>query len=128
MKKALVFFCLLFALFRINAEDDMDYLISDLRQTLIEKGMKIFNSESPFIAEEISTRELTVDLSNPNFSNGILITHEGGVIKNKDIRIQAQTIQYIKKNENGQPVHKIEAEGNLMLIYKDRVFVGEELE
>lgn len=103
-------------------------IISDLRHTLVEKGIKIFTAENPLASTDVSIKELTVDLRNPTFCNGILLTREGGVIKSPDMRIQARTIQYIKKTENGVQVHRIEAEGDLMMIYKDRVFVGDELE
>lgn len=68
--------------------------------------------------------EMIVDLRNPTYKNGILYTHEGGVIRNEDIRIQARTIQYIRKDGE----HKIEAEGDLLIQYKGKVYVGTELE
>jgi len=68
--------------------------------------------------------EVRVDLKNPTYKNGILYTREGGVIKNDEIRIQARSIQYIRRGKE----HKIEAEGDLMVQYKGRVFVGSELE
>lgn len=77
---------------------------------------------------EISTNNLIIDLKNPSFSNGVLTTNEGGVIKNADLRIQATKIQYTKRKDNGTQIHRIEAEGSLMMIYKDRVFVGDKLE
>lgn len=72
--------------------------------------------------------EVTVDLRNPTYKNGILYTNQGGVIKNPDIRIQARTIQYIQRREAGKEIHKIEAEGDLLIQYKGRVYVGSELE
>lgn len=74
------------------------------------------------------SEELKVDLRNPIFKNGILYTSQGGVIQNDDIRIQAKTIQYFHRMEEGQMVQKIEAEGDLLIQYKGRVFVGSELE
>ncbi len=71
--------------------------------------------------------EVTVDLRNPIYKNGILSTTQGGVIKNEDIRIQARTIHYIR-SEEGKPVQKIEAEGDLLIQYKGRVYVGTQLE
>lgn len=72
--------------------------------------------------------EITVDLRNPIYKNGILYTDEGGVIKNQDIRIQAKHIQYTRRKEETQEVHKIEAEGDLLIQYKDKAYVGSELE
>lgn len=75
-----------------------------------------------------SDEELHVDLRNPVYTDGILYTNEGGVITGPDLRIQAESIQYIQKIENGIPIRRIEAEGNLMIQYKGRAFVGTELE
>jgi hypothetical protein len=75
------------------------------------------------IAEDVK-----VDLRNPVYKNGVLFTSEGGVIKTDDIRIQARSIQYFHRMEEGQMVQKIEAEGDLLIQYKGRVFVGSELE
>src|SRR3990167_8388005 len=74
------------------------------------------------------SNEIIVDLRNPTYKGGVLYTNEGGVIKNDDIRIQARTIQYIRRTEEGEPVHRIEAEGDLMIQYKGRAYVGSELE
>ncbi len=72
--------------------------------------------------------ELNIDLRNPIYNDGVLYTNEGGVIQGDDLRIQAKTIQYFKKKENGKEIHKIEAEGDLLIQYKDRAYIGSELE
>ena len=79
-------------------------------------------------ATALFAEEMIVDLRNPTYKNGILYTDQGGVIKNEEIRIQARNIQYIQRKEEGQEVHRIEAEGELMIQYKGRVYVGSELE
>lgn len=76
----------------------------------------------------LSAEELKVDLRNPTFKNGVLYTSQGGVIQNEDIRIQARSIQYFHRMEDGEMVQKIEAEGDLLIQYKGRVFVGSEIE
>ena len=58
--------------------------------------------------------EVKVDLRNPTYHDGILYTSQGGVIESADLRIQARTIQYIRRTEEGKEVHRIEAEGDLM--------------
>jgi len=78
--------------------------------------------------ERNTSSEIIVDLRNPVFKNGILYTNQGGVIKSKDIRIQARNIQYIQRKDDEKTVHLIEAEGDLMIQYKGRVYVGSELE
>ncbi len=72
--------------------------------------------------------ECVVDLRNPSFKNGVLSTREGGVIKSSDIRIQAQNIQYTYRVDEDQTVQKIEAEGNLLIQYKEAIFVGRQIE
>jgi hypothetical protein len=71
---------------------------------------------------------LTIDLKNPTFVQGVIVTEEGGVITAPGMRIQAQKIAYTNKIENGLRVQKIVAEGDLMMEYADRVFVGSKLE
>lgn len=73
-------------------------------------------------------KDLKIDLQNPTYVHGVLYTNEGGVIESDDLRIQAKNIQYFQRKENGKPVHRLEAEGDLLVQYKDRAYVGEELE
>lgn len=76
----------------------------------------------------LCSEEINVYLKNPIYKNGALYTNQGGVVQNEEIRIQAQTIQYFHRMEEGKMVQKIEAEGDLLIQYKGRVFVGSELE
>jgi len=71
---------------------------------------------------------LKVDLKNPIFDNGSLSTEEGGVIYNKDLRIQAKSLRYTKKKEKTYEMHKLHAQGALVIQYKDRIFVGEKID
>ncbi len=79
-------------------------------------------------AEEVKDPSLNIHLRNPTYKNGVVYTSQGGIIQNHEIRIQAMNIQYFHRVENGQMVQKIEAEGDLLIQYKGRVFVGSELE
>lgn len=72
--------------------------------------------------------DVQVDLRNPSYKNGILFTDNGGVIRSKDLRIQAKSIQYIRRLDDGKPIHRIEAEGDLMIQYQGRVYVGSEMQ
>lgn len=74
--------------------------------------------------------EIEVHLQNPIFSQGVIKTSEGGVILSQDrsIRIQAQTIEYINRVENGQLVKKVIAEGDLLFQQGMHAFVGSKLE
>jgi len=71
---------------------------------------------------------IVVDLKNPTFVHGVITTTEGGVITAPGMRIQAQQIEYSNKIENGLRIQKISAEGDLMLEYGNRIFVGKRLE
>ncbi len=75
-----------------------------------------------------ANQELVIDLKNPVFVHGVITTEEGGVITGQGIRIQAQKIEYTNKIENGIRIQKIVAEGDLMLEYANRAFVGDRLE
>ncbi|MBN2479316.1 MAG: hypothetical protein JXA94_03730 [Parachlamydiales bacterium] len=128
MKKLLFFFITISSLYCSELQkDDTEKYISSFKQTLLKKGNKLLEKTKNFKTSK-NSQELIVDLRNPTYKNGILLTHEGGVIKGHDIRIQAKTIQYIKRIENGALVHRIEAEGDLIIQYKGKVYVGEELE
>ncbi len=94
--------------------------IACLPLPLFPKPKQTAVQEEPF--------DVTVDLRNPKYKNGILYTSEGGVVRGEDLRIQAKSIQIIKRTEDGKPIHRIEAEGALMIQYKGRVYVGSELE
>ncbi|MEN9343549.1 MAG: hypothetical protein RLZZ453_336 [Chlamydiota bacterium] len=72
--------------------------------------------------------ELVVDLKNPQFSQGTISTEEGGVITGPLLRIQAQKIAYTNRVEQGIHVQKIVAEGDLLMEYAGRAFVGRKLE
>ncbi|MBI3236287.1 MAG: LPS-assembly protein LptD [Chlamydiales bacterium] len=84
----------------------------------------------PLCAEGIEqeVQELKIDLKNPTFTEGVIRTEEGGVITGPGLRIQAKKITYTNRIENGIKVQKILAEGDLMMDYADRAFVGSRLE
>lgn len=81
-------------------------------------------------AEEtpIEAQELTINLKDPVFSHGVITTEKGGIIESKTMRIQAEKIEYTNRIEEGRPVKKIVAEGNLLMEYEGRAFVGRKLE
>lgn len=68
--------------------------------------------------------DINVYLRNPIYKEGVISTHEGGVIENKEIRIQASEIHYFHK----EGVEKMEAKGDLLIQYKNKALVGKELE
>jgi len=84
---------------------------------------------SPLIlySEEILNEELTVDLKNPLFEEGLLKTSEGGVIAGKNLRVQAQNITYKSTIDDGIAKRVVEASGDLFVVFKDKPFVAEGL-
>jgi len=88
-----------------------------------------FDVYTPAVAEPpVEEHPLTVNLKNPEFVHGVITTNDGGVITAPGIRIQAQKIEYINKIEDGNRIQQIKAEGDLMMEYAERIFVGNRLE
>lgn len=71
---------------------------------------------------------LEVNLKDPEFVSGVLRTESGGVITAPGLRIQARNIAYTDKTVEGQRVQKVVAEGDLLVEYEGRFYVGEKLE
>ena len=90
-----------------------------MRLPLFLLPLALMAVESPTLPSSFS-----VDLRNPTYTNGVLTTQEGGVVQAQDLRIQAQSIRYTRKDN----VHKVEAQGDLLIQYKGRAYVGQELE
>ncbi len=69
-----------------------------------------------------------INLKDPVFTNGTISTDQGGIISNSELRIQARHIEYTNRIENGVAIRKISAEGDLLLEYNGRIFIGKKLE
>ncbi|SCA63762.1 Uncharacterized protein SCG7086_BD_00050 [Chlamydiales bacterium SCGC AG-110-P3] len=80
------------------------------------------------LIEEVFNEGVTVDLRHPIYSDGVLTTTEGGVVTGPNLRIQARHIVYTRKVIDGEDVFRLEADGDLMVEYNGRVFVGEQME
>lgn len=78
--------------------------------------------------DDLFAKGITVDLREPEYSEGILKTDKGGIIIGPDMRLQARHIVYTRKVVEGKPVFNIEAEGDLFIELGDYAFVGERLE
>ncbi len=72
--------------------------------------------------------DYTIDLKDPIFSHGTISTDQGGIIAGPQLRIQAQHIEYTNKIENGTPIRKVTAEGDLLLEHNGQIFVGKKLD
>lgn len=68
--------------------------------------------------------EFVVNLKNPEYSQGVIKTEEGGVVTAPCLRIQARNISYTDTVEE----QKIAASGDFMMVYYDQIFTGESLE
>jgi hypothetical protein len=83
---------------------------------------------SPQIVPSTPQEELEINLKDPLFKDGVLTTEKGGIVIGHDLRIQATNITFINRIEEGLPVKKIHASGNLFMEYAGKAFVGNELE
>lgn len=92
------------------------------------KKKEIAIEERALPQPDINGDDLEIDLKEPIFSQGVIKTDKGGIISSKDLRIQAKTIEYTNKIENGIRVQKIVAETDLMMEFGGRFFVGDKLE
>jgi len=72
--------------------------------------------------------KLNIKLIEPVYKDGMLTTDKGGTISGKDFTLQATHIQYIRKTEKQEAIHKIYAWGNLAFHYSGKDYVGEKLE
>lgn len=70
------------------------------------------------------TEEFVINLKDPEYLEGIVRTEKGGVITAPDLRVQAQKITY----KNTKEEQLIFAQGDLMMQYQGRIYVGETLE
>ena len=73
-------------------------------------------------------QEFIVNLKDPEYQNGVVSTHKGGVISSPDLRVQARHIVYTNRMEEGKLVHRVVAEGDLMLENGGHTYVGRRLE
>lgn len=90
-----------------------------------------YTDDSPLIettSQKSALDSMRIDLREPTFKDGVLYTTSGGVIEGKNIRIQAEKINYTRKTVEGVPICTIFAEGNLILDFGDTYFVAESLE
>ena len=69
-------------------------------------------------------REVTVDLSEPAYDDGVITTKCGGVVSGKHLRIQGREIRY-----DSNPCKRyLVARGDLLIEYGGRYFVGDQVE
>ena len=88
--------------------------------------LTFLDAEEP--SDSDAPSEFQVNLKDPVFTSGVLRTDQGGIITAPGLRIQAQSVEYTNKIENGHVVQKVVAQGDLMMEYQGRAFVGDKLE
>ena len=142
--KALFFSLIPIPIMPLSAQEEPGFLsqyetIEQLQNTQVAPMEDVFTDDvdvdPPFDKYTPATEEpipqehpLLVNLKNPVFTAGVIRTQDGGVISAPGMRIQAQQIQYTNRIENGIRIQSIEAQGDLMMEYNDRIFVGSRLE
>lgn len=80
------------------------------------------------LLQGVFSEEVLMDLREPTYSEGVLVTTQGGVIQAHNIRIQAQLMRYSRTKVNGEQHASLRAQGNLSVKYKDYLFVGDAIE
>jgi hypothetical protein len=89
---------------------------------------RVAGAEQPQIASILDEKQCEINLKDPVFTHGVIMTEQGGIVTAEGIRIQAQKIAYTNRIENGLQVQRVVAEGDLMMEYGGRAFVGTKLE
>lgn len=72
--------------------------------------------------------DIMVELKDPVYSDGVLKAEDGGVISVEKLRIQARKIVYTHKTEEGKPIIHVVAEGDLIVEFNTKNFVGDKIE
>lgn len=78
--------------------------------------------------EDFLHKEITLQLKEPEYHDGIISSQHGGIVQGEGFRLQGEHITYTKQTQNSREIHKITAEGSLMLDYHGQIFVGDYLE
>src|ERR1700733_8615003 len=76
----------------------------------------------------LAAKGFNVELKSPTYSNGALSTDQGGIIEGKNFYLQARNITYIRRDEEGVEVQRIEAEGSLFFRFQDHAYIGRRIE
>jgi hypothetical protein len=69
-----------------------------------------------------------IQLQDAVYGDGTIKTEKGGIIKAKDLFLQAQVIEYSRTGEGTSFVHKVTAKNNLFVTYKGHSYRGERAE
>ena len=86
----------------------------------------LFYAMRAAFAEELTP--FTINLKHPMLKSGVISTDQGGVITSSDLRIQARHLEYTHRSEKNRMTRLVVAHGDLALIYKDQIYLGDRLE
>lgn len=70
-----------------------------------------------------SKAQIEIDIKEPRHKDGLLFTHEGGVIKTKHLRVQAKHISL--EEVDGSQI--LRADGDLFVVFDNKFFIGKAL-
>ncbi len=73
-------------------------------------------------------KDLNIQLQEAEYGEGTVQTDKGGIIKGKDLFLQARKIVYTRFGAGDDFVHKVEAEDQLFVKYKGRSYAGDRVE
>lgn len=85
-------------------------------------------SAAPSFISGMASHDLNIELQDPVYKDGALSTDKGGVLKGKDLYLQARKITYIRSEQGDKVFQRIEGEGDLLFIFKERAYVGSRVE
>lgn len=71
---------------------------------------------------------LDIQLQEAVYGDGTMKTERGGIIKAKDLFMQAQVVEYIRTGEGSSFVHKVIAKDKLFVTYKGHSYTGDKAE
>jgi hypothetical protein len=80
-----------------------------------------------YLRSEESDGNISVDLKEPVYQDGVIFTDKGGVVTGPKLRVQAAKIRYTHSDQDRAVISKIEAEENLILEFGEYIFIGDRL-
>jgi len=94
---------------------------------LVAHSSTSFAQDEPLVNSSQFSSNISVDLRDPTYEDGLLSTDKGGVITAPELRVQALKITYTRKMVDHVAVVTVEAEGELSINFGEYSFTGEKL-
>src|SRR5262245_30969602 len=99
---------------------------SSICACLLSVGLLYAETPTPLVS--LDKKNFEVQLIEPSIQIGVISSVKGGTVRGEDFFLQARNIRYIRRQEEGKPVHKIFAEGDLLIQFKGRFYTGDSVE